>query len=414
MNSRNRVVVTGLGIAAASGIGTESFWKGLLSGRSSIRSLTQLDTTALRTTVGGEIDTDAIEQALKEYGIRPDDRAVNLAMISAAQALSQAGCFTPGSNPEPSGAGVIYGTGVGSANTIFSSFSSFFEKGVKGVRPTTVPRCMANAVTAQLSMRFRLQGPNYVTICACASSTTAIGTAFRMIRDGYAENMLCGGTDSFFDPATFASWNNLGVMSRNADPALACRPFDSQRDGCVLGEGAASLYLESLDSAERRGAGILAEIAGYGESSDAEHITSPSMEGQSRAIRQALECAGITPADVSLINAHGTATKVNDETESATIRNVFGCEADRIPVVSNKSYFGHLLGASGAAETAASILMLRNRKIIPNLNLDRPDPACRINLPSGTAIDLEGDIIVKNSFGFGGNNAVLVLKRTAK
>jgi 3-oxoacyl-[acyl-carrier-protein] synthase II len=388
-----------------------AFWSALSSGRTGIRTFTQLDTTGLRTSVGGEIPSDEIVSALKSIDARPDERCVNLAQIASAQALLEAGIITQGSPAIPSQAGVIFGTGVGAAHSLYSAYSAYNEKGFKGVRPTTVPRCMANSITAQLSMMFGLTGPNYVTICACASATTAIGAAFRMVRDGYTSQILSGGADAFFEPVTFAAWNNLGVMSRDPNPATACKPFDAERDGCVLGEGAAALVLEDLDHALSRGATIHAEILGYGESSDARHITSPSAEGQALAIRAALECAGVSPEDTALINAHGTATKANDETEAASIRDVFGSAAERIPVVSNKSYFGHMLGASGAAETIASILMLENGKITPNLNLQNPDPACPLNLPNGSAIDLEGDIIVKNSFGFGGNNAVLVIKR---
>jgi 3-oxoacyl-[acyl-carrier-protein] synthase II len=344
-------------------------------------------------------------------GFRPDERSVNLAQIATAQALQEVGLFTPGEQPIRSETGAIFGTGVGAAHSLYAAYSAFGEKGLKGVRPTTVPRCMANSITAQLSMKFGLTGPNYVTVCACASATTAIGAAFRMIRDGYASQMLSGGADAFFEPVTYAAWNNLGVMSKDPDPATACKPFSSDRDGCVLGEGAGALLLEDRDHAISRGATIHAEIIGYGESSDAKHITSPSVEGQSCAMKSALDCAQIAPRDVAMINAHGTATKANDETESASIRNVFGDAADDIPVVSSKSYFGHMLGASGASETIASILMLKNRKVTPNLNLENPDPACTLNLPTGSVIDLPGDIVVKNSFGFGGNNAVLVMKR---
>lgn len=406
-----RVAITGMGIASAIGMDLDSTWKNLSSGTTGIRSLKQLDTSEYRTTIGGEVDSDAIAAALKALNFRPDDRAISLAHIASAQALAQAGLFTSGVPSEPSDTATVYGTGAGAANSLFGAYGAFNEKGLKGLRPTTVPRCMANAISAQLSMKFRLTGPNYVTVAACSASTTAIGLAFRMVRDGYAPRVLCGGTDSLFDPVSFGSWNNLGVMSKNQDPTSACRPFDKGRDGCVLGEGAASFLLESMDSAINRGALIYGEVVGYGESSDAEHITTPSAEGQARAIRQALESAGISAEDVGMINAHGTATAANDSTESKSIRAVFGSATDSIPVVSNKSYFGHTLGASGATETVASILMLQNRKIIPNLNLAERDPECILNLPTGTAIDLTGNIIVKNSFGFGGNNAVLVLKR---
>ncbi len=389
----------------------DSFWSSLSSGTTGIRPITQIATDEFRTRIGGEIPQEQIDSSLKELGFRPDERSVSLAHIATAQALADAGLFTAGEPPVRSEAGVIYGTGVGAAHSLYAAYSAFAEKGMKGVRPTTVPRCMANSITAQLSMKFGLTGPNYVTVCACASATTAIGAAFRMIRDGYATQMLSGGSDAFFEPVTFAAWNNLGVMSRDPDPNRACKPFSADRDGCVLGEGAGTIVLENLEHALSRGAAIHAEIIGYGESSDAKHITSPSMDGQVQAMRAAIKCAGINPAQAALINAHGTATKANDETEASSIREVFGKAADSIPVVSNKSYFGHMLGASGASETIASILMLKNGKVVPNLNLENPDPACSLNLPTGSTIDLQGDIVVKNSFGFGGNNAVLVLKR---
>jgi len=400
-----------MGIASSIGLNLDTFWKSLMGGTSGIKPITQIDTTGFRTSIGGEIPSADIEQELKDLGFRPDDRCVNVSILAAAQALREVGLFSPGEQVTHSDTGVIFGTGVGAASSLFTAYSAYCEKGLKGVRPTTVPRCMANSITAQLSMKFGLTGPNYVTVCACASATTAIGAAFRMIRDGYSAQILAGGADAFFEPVTFAAWNNLGVMSKDPDPAAACKPFDAARDGCVLGEGAAALVLEDMDNAKARGATIYAEIIGYGESSDACHITSPSPEGQAKAMRSALACAGISESQVSLINAHGTATKANDKTEADSIRMVFGENADNIPVVSNKSYFGHMLGASGAAETVASVLMLKNRKIVPNLNLTTPDPECDLCLPTGSAIDLEGDIVVKNSFGFGGNNAVLVLKR---
>jgi len=270
---------------------------------------------------------------------------------------------------------------------------------------------MANALSAQLSMRFRLTGPNYVIVCACTSATSAIGTAFRMIGDGYSDAVLCGGAESVFEPATFAAWNNLGVMSRNPDPRRACRPFDAARDGCVLGEGAGALVLESLDRAAGRGARIRAEVIGFGESSDAEHITRPSVEGQTRAIQAALASAGLAPADIGFINAHGTATKANDECESRSIRAALADAAERIPVASNKSYFGHLLGAAGAVETIVAILGLEHGRVPPNLNLDAPDPAGGLRLVGNAPLAVAAPVVMKNSFGFGGNNAVLMLRR---
>jgi len=232
-----------------------------------------------------------------------------------------------------------------------------------------------------------------------------------MIRDGYADKILCGGSDAVFDPVVYGGWNNLGVMSVNPDPKTACRPFDVDRDGCVLGEGAGALILQSQESAIRSGATIRAEICGYGEGSDAEHITRPSPEGQARAINAALQSAGMASTHVGFINAHGTATKANDECESQSIRMSLKDAADKIPVASNKSFFGHLLGASGAVETVVTLLGLENGVVPPNLNLHNSDPKCDLFLVGGKAMEISCPVAMKNSFGFGGNNAVLILRR---
>jgi 3-oxoacyl-[acyl-carrier-protein] synthase II len=406
-----RVVVTGLGVVTALGLDESTFWTSLMAGRSGIRRLSSLHTADLRTTVGSEIPQAELLAALQTRGISPSDRTLDLTLLAAVQALEQAGIVTGPPPYAPSEVATILGTGAGPSYSLYESYMAFAAKGVRGVRPTTVPRCMANALSAHTSLRFRLTGPNYVVVCACASATTAIGIGFRMVRDGHAERVLCGGADAVFDPATFAAWNNLGVMSRNPDPLRACRPFDAERDGCVLGEGAGALVLESLAGARRRRAAVRAEICGYGETSDAEHITRPSVEGQARAIRAALRSAELAPGDVGFINAHGTATRANDECESRTIREVFGDAADHIPVASNKSFYGHLLGASGAVETVAAILGLERRRVPANLNLDRPDPACNLRLVGPQPLALDAPVVMKNSFGFGGNNAVLVLRR---
>jgi len=277
-----------------------------------------------------------------------------------------------------------------------------------------VPRCMANAVSSQISMRFRLTGPNYIVASACASATSAIGIAYRMVKDGAADMVLAGGVDAPFDAFAYGAWNNLGVMSTNPVPEKACRPFDKDRDGCVLGEGAGIMILESMESALNRKARIRGEICGFGESSDALHVTRPNPEGQALAIRKALSSAGMTPADISFINAHGTATEANDECESKSIRLAMGNETDRIPVSANKSYFGHMLGASGAVESIVTLLCLESGIIPPNLNLDNPDPLCNLNFVGKEPLRISASVAMKNSFGFGGNNAVLIMRRFEK
>ncbi|REJ81214.1 MAG: beta-ketoacyl-[acyl-carrier-protein] synthase family protein [Acidobacteria bacterium] len=405
-----RVVVTGMGIASAIGIGEDEVWANLLAGRTGIDEIRAIDTSDHKVKLGAEVDSEALHARLKELRLRPVDRAHDLAMVAGADALRQAGVV--GEPPyEPLPIAVIFGTGEGSAESHWNGFSAFFEKGVKGLRPTTVPRCMYNAISSGLSIHFRLEGANYVVVSACTSATNAIGAAFRQVRDGYADAVLCGGSDGFFDPFFYGVWNNLGVLSPDPDPRTACRPFDAARQGTILGEGAAALLLESAEHAARRGATVRGEVRGYGESSDASHRTQPSADGQARAMRAALDDAGITAADLAAISAHGTATHANDVTEAASIREVLGDAVGSVPVVAQKSYFGHTLGASGALETVTALLGLEHGVLPPNPNLETPDPECDVRLVGREAEPLRGDFVMKNSFGFGGGNGVLILAR---
>jgi len=411
MPDKRRVVVTGLGVASAIGLDEKTVWANLMAGRTGIDALRAFDASDYKVQIAAEVDDQALSESLGALNRRPVDRAHDLALIVAAQALQQSGLITGISPYENQPVAVLFGTGVGSAQSHYNAFTAFAKKGVRGLRPTTVPRCMYNAISAGISIYFGLTGANYTIVSACAAGTNAIGNAFRQVRDGHAGVVLCGGVDAFFDPFFFGVWNNLGVLSKIADPATACRPFAVDRQGLVLGEGAGALVLESLESAERRGAHIRGEVLGYGETSDATHITSPSVEGQTSAIRQALESAEVDPPDVGFVNAHGTATQANDICESQSIRAVLGDAADSVPVASNKSYFGHTLGAAGAIETVVTLLGLEVGKVPPNLNLERPDPECNLNLVGGEPLVVERPIAIKNSFGFGGGNAVLVLRR---
>ena len=276
--SKRRVVVTGLGIATAIGLDEASFWNNMVAGRSGIARLASLDIEALqlKTPSGAEIDTDELTAAMAARGLRPLDRTVDMGMLVSAVALQQAGLLAPGdAPPEPQPVGTLFGTGAGASHSIYAAYTSYHERGLRAVRPTTVPRCMASAISSQISIRYRLTGPNYVVICACSSATTAMGMAFRMISDGYADQVLCGGSEAIFDIGSYLGWNKLGVMSKHQDPATACRPFDVDRGGCILGEGAGALVFEDLETARARGARIRAEIRGYGESSDAMHLTRP-------------------------------------------------------------------------------------------------------------------------------------------
>lgn len=406
---RHRVVITGMGIASAIGMDETTVWDNLMAGKSGIGPFRIFDAREHKVQIGAEIESDPINQKLARLKRRPVDRAVDLAVVSSHDALLEAGLV----EEEPPFAlqdiAVVFGTGEGTANSHNAVMEVLYEKGPKGIRPTSVPRCMYNAISAGLSIQFKLTGPNYVVVSACTSATNAIGTAYRMIRDGYEHTVLCGGTDSFFTPFFYGVWNNIPALSTIEDPSRACRPFAADRAGTVLGEGAGALILENLESAQERGAAIRGEILGYGESSDALHITAPNPDGQVKAMKRALEEAGVQPEHLSLINAHGTATQSNDESESKSIRRVLGEATPEVPVVANKSYFGHTLGASGALETIATLLALEKGAAPPNLNLENPDPACDIRLVGAEPLTLQPGPAMKNSFGFGGGNGVLVI-----
>jgi 3-oxoacyl-[acyl-carrier-protein] synthase II len=407
-----RVVITGLGLASPLGLAEDEVWRRLLAGETGLRPLTAFDTEAFlspyKVKMAAQVDDRQVSEALAAMGRRPMDRALDLALVAADRALRQAGLIAEPPH-EPRDMPVIVGTGTGSAQSHFEGFQRFAAKGPKGLLPSSVPRMMYNAISANLSMHFHLTGANYVVVAACTSAANAIGDAQRRIRHGEAECVLAGGTDGFLDPFFYGVWNNLGVLSTNPDPALACRPFDADRDGTALGEGAAMLVLESLASARRRGATIRAEVLGYGESSDAGHITGPSAEGQARAITRALASAAIEPRDVGYVNAHGTATRSNDSTECAALRLALGEAAGVARVGSCKSFLGHTLGASGALEAAITVIALEHALAPPNFNLRHPDPECDVRLVGREAEPIERPVALKNSFGFGGGNAVLVL-----
>jgi 3-oxoacyl-[acyl-carrier-protein] synthase II len=409
MNDERRVGVTGLGLVTALGHSETDVWSSLLAGRSALRVLRNHDYTGNKVRSGAEIDLAALETGLSP-ALRRADRTVKFAAEAARQALAQARCL-PDAADRPEGVATIFGSGCGPTETLHASHDRFAEKGPAGMRPSSVPNGMANAVSAALSIEYRLTGANYTVVSACTSATNAIGIGFRMVRDGHADAVLCGGTDNSFDPFYYALWNNLGVFSTVPDPVRALRPFAADRAGTLLGEGAGALLIESFGSARRRGVRIRGELAGYGESSDATHITGPSALGQAAAIRAALRSANVGPRDIGYINAHGTGTDANDATEAEAIRAALGDAADDVPVGAVKSYVGHTLGASGAIETIATLLALEHGVAPGNLNLENPDPACRVRLIGATPQPLATGVALKNSFGFGGGNAVLVLRR---
>jgi 3-oxoacyl-[acyl-carrier-protein] synthase II len=411
MNDARRVVVTGLGLVTAIGNDEETFWSNQLAGRTGLREISGFDVSENDVKIGAEVDLEDLDRHQKGK-LRRADRTLRFAVEAARQALAQSGRI---SEPpyEPQDIATIWGCGCGPAGTLYASHRRFGEKGPRGMRPSTVPNCMANGVSAGVSIHFQLLGTNQVLVSACTSSTNAIGQAFRNIRHGYADAVLCGGVDAFFDPFYYGVWNNLGVLSTIPDPERALRPFDADRAGTLLGEGAGALLLESLESATQRGVRVRGEVIGYGESSDATHITAPAVAGQVKAIRQALESAGASRDMIGYINAHATATVANDVTESRSIQEALGSAADAALVGASKSFFGHTLGAAGAIESITTLLGLEAGVVPPNLNLERPDPECQLALVRDEPMPLASEMAMKNSFGFGGGNGVLIFRRFA-
>jgi 3-oxoacyl-[acyl-carrier-protein] synthase II len=364
----------------------------------------------LSTRIAAQADFNADDHFSKKI-VRTMDRSTQFARVAASQAWQDSGLqLTDG---EKTRAGVYLGTGMGAANTLEASYEQLFVQKVKRLHPLTVVMVMNNAAASFISIDRGLKGPCLTFSTACSSSAVAIGEAFRLIKHGYADVMLAGGTESLLTYGNLMSWESIGTLALEADdPSTSCRPFSKDRTGFVLGEGAAVLVLESLDRAKKRGAGIYGEVMGYGSTADAEHITKPSVEGQALAIEAALEDACTGPDGIDYINAHGTATQANDAVETRAIKKVFGQRAYTIPISSTKSMHGHLLGAAGAVELVVSVLALRHRIVPPTATLTVPDPECDLDYVPGnarTGIDLK--TVMSNSFAFGGTNAVLIVRK---
>jgi 3-oxoacyl-[acyl-carrier-protein] synthase II len=402
-----RVVVTGFGLVSSIGLDEETVWTNLLVGRPGIRALEGLDLGGIDVVNGAQVDTAELD-ARQDRRMRRVGRTLRFALAAARQALEASGRISNG----PQDVASVWGSAYGPCEVLYATQRRYVERGVKGMRPSTVPMSMVNSISSGVSIEFRLLGTNQTIVSACTSATNAIGLAFRMIRDRHADAVLCGGVDACFDPYHYGAWNNLGVLSKIPEPERALRPFAADRDGTLIGEGAGALLLESLELAEARGTRIRGEIVGYGESSDATHLTSPSVEGQSKAIRGALDAAGVAPGALGFINAHGTATQSNDVTESRSILDALGPAGARIPVSASKSYFGHTLGASGAIESIATLLSLEAGLLPPNQNLEHPDPECGIRLVGEKPLEIDAELAMKTSFGFGGGNGVLIFRRS--
>jgi 3-oxoacyl-[acyl-carrier-protein] synthase II len=408
MAERRRVVVTGIGPVTPVGTGVDGFWAGMTSGRNGVRPISQFPTDDLPVTVAGEVPDFEPDRYLDAKEIRRTDRFAQYAIASGQLAWEDAG--SPDVVSERGG--VIYATGIGGIQTMLQQHLVLLEKGPGRVSPFMVPMLMANAAAGHLAMRFGLTGHNMATLSACASSNHAIGEGMRLIRDGYLDLCIVGGSEASTHPLTVAAFAQMTALTKNPDPETASRPFDAERNGFVLSEGGAAMILESEEHARARGARVYAEVAGYGASDDAYHITAPDPKGSGAtlAMRWALRDAGAEPTDVDYINAHGTSTPLNDAAETVAIKVALGEHARSVAISSTKSMTGHMLGAAGAVEGAVCVLAIANGRIPPTIHYATPDPDCDLDVTPNTARDLDVGLALSNSFGFGGQNACVAFR----
>lgn len=408
---RKRVVITGMGAVTPLGNDVSAFWTGLVQGRSGVGTITIYDATDQPVRIAGEVKDLDVVALLGAKQARRVDRFSQLVLVAADEAIVDAG-LTFGHNGNNRSAGVMIGTGIGGISTLLDNYDTMKERGPSRVSALMVPMMMPNAGAGEVAIKYGLHGPALSLASACATGSNAIGEAGEYIRRGAAEVMVCGGGESVMHPITLAAFASMRAVSqRNEDPQRASRPFDADRDGFVMGEGAGVLVLESLDHAQRRGARIYAELVGYGTSSDAFHITAPDEDGRGAALsmQAALDDAGLQPEEIDYINAHGTSTPLNDPIETRAIRAVFGPYAERIPVSATKSMIGHLMGAAGAVEAIACVKGLETGTIHPTINYETPDPECDLDYVPNKARQIWPRTALSNSFGFGGHNATLIL-----
>jgi len=410
-----RVAITGLGIVSPLGNDVATTWEALVAGRSGAGPITKFDPAQLRVRFACEVKGFDPLRYIEKKEARRFDLFAQFSMGASVQAVSDA-CLEKTGTLDPKRVGVIIGTGTGGIATFEENMRAYVEKGPDRVSPFFVPMFMANVASALVSMRYGFQGPNYSTVSACASSGHAVGDAFRLIRSGEADVMVAGGGEAAITPLAIASFANMKALSeRNDDPATASRPFDKDRDGFVMGDGAATVILEDWDRAKARGARIYAELVGYGATADAHHITAPAPDGSGaqEAMRLAMKDGGVRPTDVGYINAHGTSTPYGDAAETAAVKAVFADQARNLVFGSTKSMTGHLLGAAGAFEFAVCTLALHHGVIPPTINQFHVDPACDLDSAPNHAVRRQVEVALSNSFGFGGHNVTLAVRRVA-
>ncbi|MBN2581036.1 MAG: beta-ketoacyl-ACP synthase II [Pirellulales bacterium] len=407
---KRRVVVTGLGAVTPLGFRVEEIWNRVLDGRSGVGVIQRFDASRFRSRIGGEILNFSTDGYIEPKEVKKFDRFVQYAYVSGVDAVRDSGIDF--AREDTRRCSVILGSGIGGLETIEVQQQRLLDKGPEKVSAFTIPKLIGNAASAQLAILYRLHGPNHVIVTACASATNAIGEVFKMIQRGEIDVGLTGGSEAALTPIGMSAFAAMRALSeRNDDPQHASRPFDRQRDGFVLSEGAGMMLLEEYEHAKARGARIHAELYGYGVTCDAGHITQPDQEGTwpARAMTEALEDARVDPGEIDYINAHGTSTTLNDITETLAIKSVFKEHARTVSISSTKSQLGHLLGASGGVELILSILAMRDGVIPPTINLEDPDPECDLDYTPNTARQRKIAVAMSNSFGFGGHNGCLVI-----
>ena len=409
---KRRVVLTGVGLVSALGLDTESTWSGLLQGKSGVGPITHFDASDFSSRIAAEVkDLDPLDY-VDTKNARKMDLFILYAIVASDVAVKSASLSITKENAER--IGVYIGSGIGGFGTIEAQHTNYLNKGPRKISPFFIPASISNLATGQVSIRLGTTGPNSATCTACSAGCHAIGDSFKIIERGAADVMIAGGSEAAITPMGVGGFAAMRALStRNEEPERASRPFDRDRDGFVIGEGSGIVVLEELEHARRRDAQILAEIVGYGMSGDAYHITAPPEDGSgaTRVMRATLEDAGVDPTEVDYINAHGTSTPPNDRIETRAIKAVFSDHAYKLAISSTKSMTGHLLGAAGGLEAGVSVLVLRDQIIPPTINLENPDPDCDLDYVPGTARKAEIRYVLSSSFGFGGTNACILLKR---
>lgn len=392
----------------------ETFWNSLMSGKSGVSHVEAFDVSGYTTQIAASVKDFNPEDYMDRKEARKMDRFVQFAVAAGSKALENSG-IKIGVNAEAERVGVSIGSGIGGLGTWEDQHNILLEKGPKRVSPFFIPMMIANMASGQMSINLGAKGPNTTQVTACATGSHSIGDSFRLIQRGDADVMVCGGAEATIRPTGMAGFCAMRAMStRNDEPEKASRPFDTGRDGFVMGEGAGVLILESLEHAQKRGAKIYAEVIGYGLSADAYHITEPNPDGAARCMKMAIRDAGITPEDIDYINAHGTSTPVGDRSETKAVKMALGDHAYKVAVSSTKSMTGHLLGAAGGVEAVICALSLGNQTIVPTINLEDQDPECDLDYVPNKPRKAELNVVMSNSFGFGGHNATIILKKYAE